>query len=412
MSIEFQKTHKEKYSKSITKRVINSYYDKLYKNFDKEEIQSRIVDINIYIQLIEQNSKRPEYKIYIEPIRWLPSTYIKNPASFFILCIIHGFLPNIDSIIIKNADKKLNITQYKKFVLINRMLHLFFVKGFNFVLYDVIKRFLQDPFIKNLFEEKQIEPLSEPEVLSMVKLIEDIKHTWFDLNKHHFHEQLLHFKNNWIFSENMFLEVAMKYENKIREYMQYNATYIKPSSYHDDMNNKTDFNWIYSIDKFSNKYESIPIQFTVQKDENKIDAVIRKFARMKTNRFIYLQIDWDFKKNFQKNIKLYKNWILDVEKRESQDPTLFPLFINHEKSFTKELIVCYFYLHQIIKKRWSKKLPKLNINIDDIDLSKISTKFSKETKANWKVIQITYSLYEDNIFLWNIILLEKNNKKT
>jgi len=43
------------------------------------------------------------------------------------------------------------------------------------VLYDVIKKFLKDPFIKELFEEKQVIPLSESEILSLVKLIEDIK---------------------------------------------------------------------------------------------------------------------------------------------------------------------------------------------------------------------------------------------
>lgn len=402
---------KEKVSKDKSKvyRVLKYYYWEHFKNFDTEKIQARIVDVNIYIQLIKQSWKRPEYKTYIQPIKWLPSTYIKNPAVFFILCIIHGFLPNINSIIIKNSNIKLDITKYKKFVLIQRMLHLFFVKWFNFVLYDVIKKFLKDPFIKELFEEKNIEFLSESEILSLVKLIEDIKISWFDLNKYHFHEQLWKLNNEWTFSENIFLEVSIKYENKIREYLWYDATYIKPASYYDDTNNKTDFNWIFSINKKSQAYRSIPIQFTIVDDvsNTKLNWVINYLLKSKENEFLYIQIWWDFKKNFKKNINLYKNWIENSIKRELQDPTKFPLFINHENLDIKELIVTYFYLHQIIKYIKSEEIPKINLNINSINLSNVKILKNRESKINWKLTQTNFLLYEDKKFIWKVIYLKK-----
>ena len=398
-------------------KILKFYYKEQYKNFDLEKIQARIVDVDIYLQLVSQTWKRPEYKLYIQPIKWLPSIYIKNPAVFFVFCIIHSFLPNINSIIIKNSNTKLDITQYKKIVLINRMLHLFFVKWFNFVLYDVIRNFLKDPFIKELFEENSILPLSEAEILYLVKTIEDIKKSWFDLNKHHFHEQLWKLNNEWTFSENMFLEVAIKYENKIREHLWYDATYIKPASYVDDTENKTDFNWIFSIKKDINKYRSIPIQFTVYKDikNGKLNWVIHQLFKSNHDEFIYIQVDWEFRKNIINNIELYKEWIYNVEKRQSQDLTQFPLFINHEKGNIqiKELIISYFCLHHIMKHLRAKNIPKLKLNVDWIDLNKIIIKKKEKNMYNLKIKQVIYSLYEGNKFAWKIVLLQKNkdNKK-
>jgi len=425
-NIDNDNVKKEKNSK--IQKILKYYYKKNYDNFNMEAIQARIININIYIQFIQQNGKRPEYRVYIQPVDWLPSTYIKNPASFFVFCTIHGFLTNIQSIIIKNSNIEINLTKYEKIVLINRMLHLFFVKWFDFVLYDMIKKFVKDSFIQEFFESHNIVPLSEAEILSFIKIIEDIKKSWFDINKYHFNEQLWKLSNEWAFSENIFLEVAMKYENKIREYLWYDATYIKPASYHDDTNNKTDFNWIFSLDKKLSKYRSIAIQFTVSRDTewNKLNWIIEKFAISKEIEFIYIQADGEFKKNINKNIELYKQWILDPEKRKLQDPTKFPLFIHHTNINIKELIVIYFYFHHILRYIWAKQIPILNINIDWIDLSKIiiihaqEYKFvykSKKQRFNswdnfknnyrWKIEQISYFLYENERFLWKIIYLRK-----
>ncbi len=402
-----------KYSK--VNSILNYYYKNLYKNFNKSEIQSRIVDVNIYVQLIENTSWRAEYRTYIEPINWLPSTYIKNPASFFVLCMIHGFLPNIDSIIIKNASSKLNLTQYKKIVLINRMLHLFFVKWFNFVLYDVIKKFLKDQSIKELFESNNIEQLNESEVLSIVKLIEDIKLTWFDLHKHHFHDKLSKLFNEWTFSENIFLEVAMKYENKTREFLWYDATYIKPASYNDDTKEKIDFNWIYSINWKSTKYKSVPIQFTTSSHYKKLENLIQHFLRSKENEFIYLQADGNFRKNISKTIDYYKQWINNPRYRELQDPTDFPLFINHiDNNKISDIILLYFVLHHIIKHKHLKNIPKIKYeiwwyNFSDIKIEH-STYYRSRSLNNTKWIRSknsTYKILKWNNVIWNIVILSK-----
>jgi len=84
-------------------KLINYYYKNVYNNFEtKDIIQNRIVDIDIIVKWIEKNWNRPEYNIYIQPKKWLPEITIKNQGVFFLYCVIHWILPNIDSIIISN----------------------------------------------------------------------------------------------------------------------------------------------------------------------------------------------------------------------------------------------------------------------------------------------------------------------
>ncbi len=390
-------------------KLINYYYKNLYKNFEtKDIIQNRIVDIDIIIKWIEQNWKRPEYKIYIQPKKWLPEITIKNQWVFFLYCVIHGIVPNINSIIISNKWKKVDIASYKNFVLLHRMFDLFFTKWFNFAIYDVISKLISDNDFQEIFENEKIDILTQPEMLSLIKILEDIKITWFDLHKHHFHTKLGKLNNIWTFSENIFLEIAMKYENQIREIIWFDTTYIKPASYEDDSKNKTDFNWVYSQNKNQKTYQKTPIQFTISSATEKLNKVIEYFINSPHNQFIYLQIDGKFKQNIKKIEEQYQNWIMNPGLRESQDPTKFPFFINNLWNEQNEAIIIYFYLHHIIKHKKSKNIRHLENTIDWIDFSNTFIELKEKIVNKWKVNEKIYTINKQWKYIWEIIILEKN----
>ncbi len=390
-------------------KLINYYYKNLYKNFEtKDIIQNRIVDIDIIIKWIEQNWKRPEYKIYIQPKKWLPEITIKNQWVFFLYCVIHWILPNINSIIISNKWKKIDVASYKNFMLLHRMFDLFFTKWFNFAIYDVINKLISDNDFQEIFQTENIEILTQPEMLSLIKTLEDIKITWFDLHKHHFHSKLGKLNNIWTFSENIFLEIAMKYENQIREIIWFDTTYIKPASYEDDSKNKTDFNWIYAQNSKQKTYQKTPIQFTISLSQNKIDEVAKYFSNSPHQQFIYLQVDGDFKKNIKNMEEQYQNWIMNPQQRENQDPTKFPFFINNLWNEKDEAIIIYFYLHHIIKHKKAKKIRYLDNKIDGIDFFNTSIEKKYNILSKWKVNKKTYIISKLWVRIWQIIILEKN----
>lgn len=398
---------KKEGNKSKFNKTFSYYYKQLYKNFENNEIlQERIVNIDIIANLIEKNWIK-QYKIYLQPTKWLPDILIKNPWVFFLFCTIHWFLPNIDWIYIKNWINKINIEKYDNMVFITRLIHLLFIKWFDFVLYDMINKFLKDNEIENIFKENNLQLLSEWEILSLIKIIQDIKKLWFDIHKHHFHDKLWKLSNKWIFSENIFLEIWMKYENQIREYLWYDSTYIKPASYKDDTEYKTDFNLIYSLNKKNKKYLELPIQFTVSLNKEKLLKVEEYFLKSEHNVFWYIQVGWNLKNNFTDIEKEYQNWILNSKKRENLDPLSFPFFINEQKENTIESIIIYFYLHQILKHKKAEIITKLDININWIDFSRTWINKEIQKKCNNKVIENIYTIKYKRKEVWKIILLEK-----
>lgn len=380
--------------------MIRKYYGYLYSNFERPEIQARIVNIEIILQLIQDESRRSFYKIYIRPKSWLPQTLIKNPASFFVLCTIHWFLPNIESIMVQDSWKKINLLEYQHLIAVSRMIQLFFVKGFDFVLYDVINKILQNPEIKKLFESSWLSQLNHAEILAISKVLEDIKKVWFDIHKHHFHEELGKLFNTWTFSENMFLEVAIKFENNVREHIWFESTYIKPASYVEDSQYKTDLNFIYCIKSIENKYNDIPIQFTTSLDSwnNKLNSILQFFRNSNLKEFVYIKINWKFRENIDNKIESYKERIEDSKQRELYDITTFPLFINHYPENIDELIVAYTFLHHVIKRIENKKwnfIPNLKCVIWNVDFSDIKL---KTTKMNYRWNWLWWFKYE--IFRW------------
>jgi len=381
----------------IQEYYLNENYKALLAN---EVLKSRILYIDIVAKLVEKDGKRPEYKLYIKPIKWLPEITIKNLWVFYIFCIIHWFIPIINHINFNNNNKKLNITKIKNFILLNRLFHLFFNKWFNFVINDAIWEILKSDSFKDLFEENNIETPTYAELALIINTMEEIKNIWLELPKHHFSKKLSKTKNVEALSlENVFLEIAMKYENKVREHMNFEKTYMKPASYTQDTKQKTDFIWIFSEKESIWKFREIPIQYTISDyDEKKIEWVREYFKKSNLNEMVYLQVFWKIKEKQSDIQKKYRNWINNPDYRENKDINRFPFFINEIEEYTQEAIIMYFYLHYI------RKPQKLNFKINGIDFSKTNVKYIK--KRNWEIIYVVY--YKDEI-IWKITLLRKSN---
>lgn len=396
--------------------VLSKYYGSLYNNFDKPEIQARIVNIDIILQLIQDDSHRNLYKIYIQPQTWLPQILIKNPASFFVLCTIHGFLPNVESIIVQDSWKKINLLEYQHLIAVTRMIQLFFVRGFDFVLYDVINKILQNAKIRELFRDSGITQLNQNEILAMSKILEDIKKVWFDNHKHHFHEDLGKLFNVGAFSENLFLEVAIKFENNVREIVGYESTYIKPASFVEDTQHKTDFNRIYCINSKEKKYNDIPIQFTSASDEanNKLNSILQYFRNSNLKEFVFIKIDGKFRENVNEIISIYRERIENAQQRQTYDPTVFPLFINHHQENIDEIIIAYVFLHHIMKRisnwKWNF-IPNLKCVIWNIDFKEIKIQSNEQKFRGNGLSWFKYKCSKNEQKLCEIFYIKKSPSK-
>ncbi len=396
-------------SKSKIEKIMNYYIKENYWNLENIDISSRIVTIDIYLQMIELPEKREEYRIFIKPISWLPDLKIKNPASFLSFCNIHSFFPVINNLYIKNGQNEISINKYKEFAFVIRLFNLFFFKWYDFVLYDVIRHYLKDQEIQNIFEQNKIELPTQAEFLYLLKTLEDIKKSSFDIPKYNLHKKLWKLNNVWTYRENIFLEIWMKYENKIREKLWYENTYIKASSFENDTKRKTDFDLIYLLDNSSQRYKyshkKIPIQFTTSPSAKKINSIEKFFSLSSYNNFLYIQVGWMFKMKISKIEKIYEDRIKNDKKRENQSPWNFPFFINSiPQSWLKEAIILYFYMHKMLSN------DKYNIwKIDWINFSSVNIKSFETSKiVNWKKIKLKkQSLFLNRKNIWNMILYYK-----
>jgi len=182
-------------------------------------------------------------------------------------------------------------------------------------------------------------------------------------------DKLQKLKNVWTLSENIFAEVAIRMENQIREKVWIESSYLKLAGYKDDMEKKTDMDFI--IKKTPNQsYQLIPMQFTTGSPtgerikEKNIETYLIKLinewvAQSGGGSFILLSVNWEFSKHithwekadkFMLN-KEYDNWVNDPREREKTVWSKFPLFIDSiDHKIIQPAEIMYIALHMLYKK--------------------------------------------------------------
>lgn len=182
-------------------------------------------------------------------------------------------------------------------------------------------------------------------------------------------DKLQKLKNVWTLSENIFAEVAIRMENQIREKVWIESSYLKLAGYKDDMEKKTDMDFI--IKKTPNQsYQLIPMQFTTGSPtgerikEKNIETYLIKLinewvAQSGGGSFILFSVNWEFSKHithwektdiFMLN-KEYDNWVNDPREREKTVWSKFPLFIDSiDHKIIQPAEIMYIALHMLYKK--------------------------------------------------------------
>ena len=287
---------------------------------------------------------------------WLSIT-IDNLNSFLDFCAIHGFIPMVDKIFIWQKD----VSKIKE-------LYTFFAFAITKPSNPLIINSLGNE-IKKLEKESQ---WPSRDVLDYLQRIIDHNTKTY---QHLLWERLQKLTNKWALSENIFAEVAIRLENQIREKVKIASSYLKLAWYKDDMENKTDMDFI--IRKtLKQSYQVIPMQFTtswlvwVKNKEKSVENYIFKSLNEKKKiwSFLILAVNGEFsnhiahwdtldKENGEDNEEYmvlnqeYSNWIENPEEREKNVGSKFPLFIDSiDPKIIQPAEIMYIALHMLYKK--------------------------------------------------------------
>lgn len=271
---------------------------------------------------------------------------IKNLNSFLDFCAIHGFIPMIDKILIEWED----ISQVKEiyylfeFALLNKDL--------------LVANVLANEIEKN---EKKSQPFVRQILTAIQQITAYTTSTYQEINW----PKLQKLKNPWYLSENIFLEIALRIENEIRDKVKIESSYIKQASFQKDTQEKTDMHFVIRKNP-QQRYNKIPTQFTISSNswfEDKKDWVEKYLLKSLNkgfsleNNFIILAVNGNFKKSIsdpqseQKLNEEYTNWLNSPKEREKNISSKFPFFIDTIKpDVIKPAEVMYIALHLLYKK--------------------------------------------------------------
>jgi len=281
---------------------------------------------------------------------WLWIT-IDNLNSFLDFCAIHGFIPMVDKIYIESHD----ISQIKE-------LYTLFA-------FAITKP--SNPLIINSLanEIRKLEKNFQWPARDVLLYLQQIVAYTTSTYQYLLWDKLQKLKNVWTLSENIFAEVAIRMENQIREKVWIESSYLKLAGYKDDMEKKTDMDFI--IKKTPNQsYQLIPMQFTTGSPtgerikEKNIETYLIKLinewvAQSGGWSFILFSVNWEFSKHithgekedkFMLN-KEYDNWVNDPREREKTVWSKFPLFIDSiDHKIIQPAEIMYIALHMLYKK--------------------------------------------------------------
>mgnify|MGYP003292615590 CR=1 FL=1 len=273
---------------------------------------------------------------------------IDNLNSFLDFCAIHWFVPMVDKIYIESQD----VTKIKE-------LYTFFA----FAITNP-----SNPLIANSLanEIRKLEETAQWPVKEVLLYLQQIILYTTSTYQYLLWDRLQKVHNLWTLSENIFAEIAIRVENQIREKVWIESSYLKLAWFKDDINNKTDMDFIIKRTP-SQAYQMIPLQFTtwsvywVKTKERDIEKFLIKSINndSKIDSFIIFSVNWEFSKHItheDKNDKTalnmeYKDWIEDRSEREKSVWNKFPLFID---SINWKIIqpaeIMYIALHMLFKR--------------------------------------------------------------
>lgn len=281
---------------------------------------------------------------------------VDNLNSFLDFCAIHGFIPMIDKIYIDSQD----VTKIKE-------LYTFFA----FAITNP-----SNPLIANSLanEIKKLEKSTQWPAREVLLYLQQIILYTTSTYQYLLWDRLQKVHNLWTLSENIFAEIAIRIENQIREKVWIESSYIKLAWFRDDIDKKTDMDFIIKKTP-SQAYQMIPLQFTtwwviwVSQKEKDIEQFLIKSINngSKMDSFIIFSVNWEFSKHItheDKNDKTalnteYKDWINDRGEREKTVWSKFPLFIDSiDPKIIQPAEIMYIALHMLFKKynfRYSEK---------------------------------------------------------
>ena len=385
---------------------------------------------------------------------WLWIT-IENLSSFLDFCSVHGFLPIVDKIYIEWPDKEniIDISNIKKLYTI-----------FSFLIsepWDQQNRNSLDNEMKKKireikkdvkrvrWQEKEIlEHLFKCPVKEVLEYLERIVEYTTSSYQYLFWERLEKLSNilaSWVCSENIFIEIAIRLENHIREKIWIGSSYLKLASYKEDMKNKTDMKLTIQRTPMQ-RYQKIPVQFTTgstkvkDKEKDVEEYLLNRINEWKPEpSFIFLSVGWEFSKHIthweKKENSLnerYNNWLNNpYERGKLVAWPKFPLFIDKiEDKILQPAEIMYIALHMLYKKynfRYTlketylsplKKCGKIDKRnhwvINWIELSEIFIRECSATEVYPWLLKhkfvISYLWIDENDIVWEIVVYESKTE--
>jgi hypothetical protein len=438
------KIEAEETKKTILEKILEKIYKKeLYKVISEEDknlIEQLTIKFNLIIQKYINEKWKEERLIRIKTTDWLPSIIIKNLDTFYHFLTIHWFIPILQDIIIKPNDKE--EIKLSEIITLHKLVNIFklFLKinnSFPYPIFSEINK-LKEEFENNL---NNLSDFVENDWLAI----------WLHINSLMWH--ILRIKEtNWknldriknidsIYHEIIFTEIALRYENIIRTLLpNIKSTYLLPATNKEDLTEKTDFNFVISIEnKFkieNNDAYKINIQFyapeinhSVKTIEKKIKNFNNKLERKEKNvlskideiseksKFFIIAAPYstiNLKSGKNKVKKKLKKWFFNKVIRENtKHENHFPLFINliPEKEL-KEYIIIYFFLHLLpFDELKNCKFDKISLKYLKNHLEEWLKKINHIIKENIKinVQRFSYKTEEKKYNIIRIILLANDN---
>lgn len=245
-----------------------------------DDINTHSIVVDFYAQVTEQHGRK-KFSYYLKTKSWITLDLdITNHESLIQFCQVHGFFPMVDNIFL---DKK-NITGIENYQQLYALfVYLIYNEHFSIPLYSEISKIFKtiDDLLDSDYDINDIEQIA--------RILHRISHVATQ-HKIVFGQSSQRNNTSWVIAEKLYVEVAWKLENNIRDILGWPSTYTQLSSYDEDMNKKTDIVWTL-FDKWNNQeFQKIPVQITTSKIFNSKDK--NKTNNTKSNKIEHALFLW------------------------------------------------------------------------------------------------------------------------